>query len=46
MKLNKRETEIVRCALSDCYYQFINDTSNKDFFIEIATLLKKIENEN
>jgi hypothetical protein len=46
MKLNKRETEIVRCALSDYHYQFINDTSNQDFLTEIVTLLKKIENEN
>ena len=46
MKLNKREAEIVRCALSDYHYQFIDDTSNQDLLIEIVTLLKKIENEN
>ena len=46
MKLNKREIEIVRCALSDYHYQFIDDTSNQDLLIEIVTLLKKIENGN
>ena len=46
MKLNKREIQIVKCALSDYHYQFIDDTSNQDLLIEIVTLLKKIENEN
>jgi hypothetical protein len=46
MELNKREIEIVRCALSDYHYEFLDDTSNKDFLIEMITLLKRIENEN
>ena len=44
MKLNKRELEIVKCALSDYQYEFILDSSRQDFLSEIVTLLNKLEN--
>jgi hypothetical protein len=43
MKLNKRELTIVKCALSDYQYQFIEDTSNQHFLSEIITLIDKIK---
>lgn len=46
MKLNKRELEIVKCALNDYHFQFILDSSRQDLLTEIVTLLNKLENEN
>jgi len=43
MKLTKRELTIVKCALSDYQYQFIEDTSNQNLLSEIITLLEKVE---
>jgi len=41
MKFTERELTIIKCALSDYQFQFVNDTSNQDLLEEIVEIINK-----
>jgi len=41
MNFTKRELTIIKCALSDYQFQFVDDTSNQDMLKEITELINK-----
>ena len=41
MEFTERELTIIKCALSDYQFQFVDDTSNQDLLEEIVELINK-----
>jgi len=41
MNFTERELTIIKCALSDYQFQFVDDTSNQDMLKEITELINK-----
>ena len=43
MKFTKRELTIIKCAVSDYQFQFVDDTSNQELLEEMVELTHKIQ---
>jgi len=43
MKFTKRELTIIKCAVSDYQFQFVDDTSNQELLKEMVELTNKIQ---
>ncbi len=41
MEFTERELTIIKCALSDYQFQFVDDTSNQDLLEEIVEIINK-----
>ena len=43
MKFTKRELTIIKCAVGDYQFQFVDDTSNQELLKEMVELTNKIQ---
>jgi hypothetical protein len=41
MEFTERELTIIKCALNDYQFQFVDDTSNQDLLDEIVEIINK-----